>query len=64
MFEGLGLSTAPHRLRKKRELTRAVELLETLVGGEGEVHRRAKAPITLLPNVFTSLPSSQFTVKG
>jgi hypothetical protein len=35
MFEGLGLSTAPHRLLKKREITRAVELLETLVGGEG-----------------------------
>ena len=64
MFEGLGLSTAPHQFLKKREITRAVELLETLVGGEGEVHRRAKAPITSLPNVFTSLPSSQFTVKG
>ena len=56
--------TAPHRFLKKRELTRAVELLETLVGGEGEVHRRTTAPITLLPNVFTSLPSSRFTVKG
>ena len=29
------LSTAPHRLLKKREITGAVELLETLVGGEG-----------------------------
>ena len=56
--------TAPHRFLKKRELTRAVELLETLVGGEGEVHRRATAPIALLSNVFTSLPSSRFTVKG
>ena len=58
------LSTAPHRFLKKRELTRAVELLETLVGGEGEVHRRLTAPLALLPNVFASLPSSQFTVKG
>ena len=64
MFEGLGLSTAPHRLRKRREVTRAVELLETLVGGEGEVHRLLTAPLALLTNVFTSLPSSQFTVKG
>ena len=56
--------TAPHRFLKKRELTRAVELLETLVGGEGEVHTLLTAPITLLPNVFTSLPSSWFTVKG
>jgi len=31
--------TAPRQFLKKRELTRAVELLETLVGGEGEVHR-------------------------
>ena len=31
------------------------------IGGEGEVHRRATGPITLLPNVFTSLPSSWFT---
>ena len=31
------LSTAPHRFLKKRELTRAVELLETLVGGEGGI---------------------------
>ena len=56
--------TAPLRFRKKRELTRAVELLETLVGGEGEVHRLLTAPLALLPNVFTSLPSTQFTVKG
>ena len=58
------LSTAPHRLLKKREITGAVELLESLVGGEGEVHRRTKGPIALLSNVFTSLPSSWFTVKG
>jgi hypothetical protein len=58
------LSTAPHRLRKKRELTRAVELLETLVGREGEVHRGNKGPIASLPKVFTSLPNSRFTVKG
>ena len=64
MFEGLGFSTAPHRLRKKREIARAVELWETLVGGEGEVHRLLTAPLALLPNVFTSLPNSQFTVKG
>jgi|GEM_PF-4285795 hypothetical protein len=31
------LSTAPHRLLKKREITGAVELLETLVGGEGGI---------------------------
>ena len=29
------LSTAPHRFLKKREITGAVELLESLVGGEG-----------------------------
>ena len=31
------LSTAPHQFLKKREITRAVELLETLVGGEGGI---------------------------
>jgi hypothetical protein len=31
------LSTAPHRFLKKREITGAVELLETLVGGEGGI---------------------------
>ena len=56
--------TAPHRFLKKRKITGAVELLESLVGGEGEAHRRTKGPITLLSNVFTSLPSSRFTVKG
>jgi hypothetical protein len=34
------------------------------IGGEGEVHRLTKGPIALLSNVFTSLPSSWFTVKG
>jgi hypothetical protein len=34
------------------------------IGGEGEVHRCTKAPIALLSNVFTSLPSSWFTVKA
>ena len=53
-----------NRLIKKRELTRAGELLETDIGGEGAVNRRAKAPLVLLTNVFTSLPSSRFTVKG
>ena len=39
--------TAPHRFLKKRELTRAVEIFETDIGGEGEAHRRNKGPITL-----------------
>jgi len=30
----LSSSTAPHQPRKKRELTRAVELLKTKYGGE------------------------------
>ena len=55
-------STAPHQSRKKRELTRAVELLKTKYGGGIEPHRLLSAPSAVLANVFTSLPRSQFTV--
>ena len=58
------LSMAPHRSRKERELTRAVETLKKEYGGEGEAHRLLSAPLTLSANVFTSLPKSQFTVNG
>ena len=47
------MSTAPHQPRKKRELTRAVELLKTKYGGEGEPHRLPWAPSAVLANVFT-----------
>jgi len=56
------MSTAPHQPRKKRELTRAVELLKIIYGGEREPHRLLSAPLALSANVFTSLPRSQFTV--
>jgi hypothetical protein len=56
------LYTAPHQSRKKRELTRAVELLKTKYGGGIEPHRLLSAPLALSANVFTSLPRSQFTV--
>ncbi len=58
------MSTAPHQSRKKRELTRAVELLKIKYGGERVPHRLLSAPLALSANVFTSLPRSQFTVKG
>ena len=58
------MSTAPHQSRKKRELTRAVETLKIKYGGEREPHRLLSAPLALSANVFTSLPRSQFTVKG
>jgi hypothetical protein len=58
------LYTAPHQSRKKRELTRAVELLKIKYGGEGVPHRLLSAPLALSANVFTSLPRSQFTVNG
>ena len=57
----LGLSlarTAPHQSRKKRELTRAVELLKTKYGGGIEPHRLLSAPSAVLANVFTSLARS------
>ena len=55
---------APHQSRKKRELTRAVELLKIKYGGEREPHRLLSAPLALSANVFTSLARSQFTVNG
>ena len=58
------LCTAPHQSRNNRELTRAVELLKHKYGGGIEPHRLLSAPFNLLANVFTSLPRSQFTVKG
>ena len=58
------LSTAPHRSRKKRELTRAVETLKKEYGGEGEAHRLLSAPLTLSANVFTSITADEFTVNG
>ena len=54
---------APHQSRKKRALTRAVELLKIKYGGERVPHRLLSAPSVVLANVFTSLPRSQFTVK-
>jgi hypothetical protein len=33
-------------------------------GAPGESHRLPQAPLALSANVFTSLPRSQFTVKG
>jgi len=58
------LSTAPHQPRKKRELTRAVELLKIKYGGEREPHRLLSAPLASLANVFTSLTADEFTVNG
>ena len=58
------VSNAPHQPRKKRKLTRAIELLKYKYGGEREPHRLLSAPLPLLANVFTSLPRSQFTVNG
>ena len=52
------MSTAPHQSRKKRELTRAVELLKIKYGGEREPHRLLSAPLALSANVFTSLAKS------
>jgi len=52
------LSTAPHQSRKKRELTRAVELLKTKYGGERVPHRLLPAPSALSANVFASVPAS------
>ena len=58
------MSTAPHQSRKKRELTRAVELLKIKYGGEREPHRLLSAPLASLANVFTSLTADEFTVNG
>ena len=60
----LELSTAPHQPRKKRELTRAVELLKTKYGGGIEPHRLTSAPLALSANVFTSITADEFTVNG
>ena len=38
--------------------------LISINGGGIEAHRLLSAPLTLSANVFTSLPRSQFTVKG
>ena len=35
-----------------------------MIGGGIEPHRLTSAPLALPANVFTSLPRSQFTVKG
>ena len=48
-----------HRTQK-RPLKRGL----LLCGGGIEPHRLLSAPFNLLANVFTSLPRSQFTVKG
>ena len=56
--------TAPHQSHKKRELTRAVELLKTKYGGERVPHRLLSGPTAVLANVFTSLTAHQFTVNG
>jgi hypothetical protein len=45
------LHTAPHRSRKKRELTRAVEILKKENGGGIEAHRLLSAPLALSANV-------------
>ena len=58
------MSTAPHQPRKKRELTRAVELLKTKYGGGIEPHRLTSAPLALSANVFTSITADEFTVNG
>ena len=58
------LYTAPHQSRKKRELTRAVELLKIKDGGEREPHRLLSGPTVVLANVFTSLTADEFTVNG
>ena len=58
------LCTTPHQPRKKRELTRAVELLKTKYGGGIEPHRLLSAPSAVLANVFTSLTADGFTVNG
>jgi len=50
--------TTPHQSRKKRELTRAVELLKIKYGGEREPHRLLSAPLALLANVIASVPAS------
>ena len=55
---------APHQPRKKRELTRAVELLKIKYGGEREPHRLLSAPLALSANVFTSITADEFTVNG
>ena len=58
------MSTAPHQPRKKRELTRAVELLKIVYGGERVPHRLLSAPLALSANVFTSITADEFTVNG
>ena len=45
-------NTAPHQSRKKRELTRAVETLKIIYGGERVPHRLLSAPLALSANVF------------
>ena len=54
----LELSTAPHQSRKKRELTRAVETLKIVYGGEREPHRLLSGPSAVLATVPTSLAKS------
>jgi hypothetical protein len=54
----LELRTAPHQPRKKRELTRAVETLKIVYGGERVPHRLLSAPLALSANVVSSVPAS------
>ena len=58
------VSNAPHQPRKKRKLTRAIELLKYKYGGEREPHRLLSAPSAVLANVFTSITADEFTVNG
>ena len=55
---------ALHQSRKKRELTRAVDLLKHNNGGGIAPHRLLSAPSAVLANVFASITAHQFTVKG
>jgi hypothetical protein len=45
------MSTAPHQPRKKRELTRAVETLKIVYGGEGGIRTLGTLPYTHFPGV-------------
>jgi hypothetical protein len=58
------VSNAPHQPRKKRKLTRAIELLKYKYGGEREPHRLLSAPLALSANVVTSITADEFTVNG
>ena len=56
------LSTAPHRSRKKRELTRAEETLKTRYGGEGGI-RTLDTLLTYTPLAGARLqPLGHFSV--